>query len=184
MNIFWTMGDMKTLYIWKKFRRFQTFRWKNFSDRKNSSRRTPRLWRPNVKFHFLTIFRKSSGCKKVRHSNVPEMFLERDMIFFSPKNHQELIPKNSSSKFRPSNWQKSRKMSKMMKIRILINSDVEVVAHSEVVQNTSKTPKLSISDHISLLKSELPLKNSSRKIAFSPFLWILGDVISSSGMSS
>ncbi len=34
------------------------------------------------------------------------------MIMFYPKNHQELIPKNSSSKFRPSNWQKSRKKSR------------------------------------------------------------------------
>ena len=61
----------------------------------------------------------------------------------------------------------------MMKIRILINSDVEVVAHPEVVQNTFKTPKLSISDHIPSLKSELPLKNSFRKFVIFHFLAIL-----------
>ena len=45
-----------------------------------------------------------------------------------------------------------KKKSKMMKIDILLNLDVEVVAHSEVVQNTFKTLKLSIFDHISSLK--------------------------------
>ena len=45
-----------------------------------------------------------------------------------------------------------KKRSKMMKIGILINLDVEVIAHSEVVQNTFKTLKLSIFDHISSLK--------------------------------
>ena len=47
-----------------------------------------------------------------------------------------------------------------MKIDIVIKFDVKVVAHSEVVQNTSKTPKLSIPDHIAPLKSELPPNNS------------------------
>ena len=45
-----------------------------------------------------------------------------------------------------------KKKSKMMKIRMVINSDVEVVAHPEVVQNTFETLKLSIFDHISSLK--------------------------------
>ena len=47
-----------------------------------------------------------------------------------------------------------------MKIDIVIKFDVKVVAHSEVVQNTSTTPKLSIPDHITTLKSELPPNNS------------------------
>ena len=59
-----------------------------------------------------------------------------------------------------------------MKNDILLNLDVEVAAHSEVVQNTSKTPTLSISDHISSLKSELPLKSSFRKFVIFHFLAI------------
>ena len=39
----------------------------------------------------------------------------------------------------------------MMKIGVLINWDVEVVALSEAVQNTFKTIKLSIFGHISSL---------------------------------
>ena len=60
-----------------------------------------------------------------------------------------------------------------MKNDALLKLDVEVAAHSEVVQNTSKTPKLFISDHISSLKSELPLKNSFRKFVIFHFLPIL-----------
>ena len=47
-----------------------------------------------------------------------------------------------------------------MKIDIVIKFDVKVVAHSEVVQNTPTTTKLSIPDHITPLKSELPPNNS------------------------
>ena len=61
----------------------------------------------------------------------------------------------------------------MMKNDALLKLDVEVAAHSEVAQNTSKTPKLSISEHISSLKSELPLKNSFRKFVIFHFLAIL-----------
>ena len=53
--------------------------------------------------------------------------------------------------------QKSKNHQKIFFLKF----DLEVVAHSELVQNTSKTPILSISDHISSLKSELPPKNSS-----------------------
>ena len=60
-----------------------------------------------------------------------------------------------------------------MKNDALLKLDVEVAAHSEVVQKTSKTPKLSISDHISSLKSELPLKNSFRIFVIFHFLAIL-----------
>ena len=42
----------------------------------------------------------------------------------------------------------TNKKVKMMKIDIVIKFDVMTVAHSEVVQNTSTTPKLSIPDHI------------------------------------
>ena len=38
-----------------------------------------------------------------------------------------------------------------MKIDIVIKFDVNVVAHSDVVQNTSTTSKLSIPDHITPL---------------------------------
>ena len=65
------------------------------------------------------------------------------------------------------------KNPKITKNRICLKFDPEVVAHSELVQNTSKTPILSISDHISSLKSELPPKNSSRKLGFLVFLQIL-----------
>ena len=47
-----------------------------------------------------------------------------------------------------------------MKIDIVIKFDVKVVAHSEVVQNTSTTHILSIPDHITPLESELPPNNS------------------------
>ena len=47
------------------------------------------------------------------------------------------------------------KNPKITKNRFCLKFDLEVVAHSELVQNTSKTPILSISDHISSLKSEL-----------------------------
>ena len=42
-----------------------------------------------------------------------------------------------------------------MKNDIFLKLDIKVAAHSEVVQNTSKTPKLSISDHISSLKLKI-----------------------------
>ena len=65
-----------------------------------------------------------------------------------------------------------------MKIDIVIKFDVKVVAHSEVVQNTSTTPKLSIPDHITPLKSELPPNNSYLKTVFFQFSVILRDTIS------
>ena len=40
LNIFWSIEDMTTWYIWKIFSRTHTFEWKNFSDDRNSSRRT------------------------------------------------------------------------------------------------------------------------------------------------
>ena len=75
----------------------------------------------------------------------------------------------------------------MMKNDIFLKLDIKVAAHSEVVQNTSKTSKLSISDHIASLKSDLPLKNSFRKFVIFHFLAILRisyERESSSGMSS
>ena len=80
-----------------------------------------------------------------------------------------------------------QKSKKNTKNRFFLKFDLEIVAHSESVQSTSKTPKLSISDHISSLKSELPLKNSSRKFVIFHFLAILRIshvARSSSGMSS
>jgi len=67
------------------------------------------------------------------------------------------ITKNSSRRTPRRNFdhqigKSPEKKSKMMKIRILINLDVEVIAHSEVVQNAFKTLKLSIFDHISSSK--------------------------------
>ena len=101
------------------------------------------------------------------------------MIMLYPKNNQELILKNSSSTFRMSKWENPQtKKWKMMKIDIVIKFDVKVVAHSEVVQNTSTTPKLSIPDHITPLKSELPPNNSYWKTAFFQFSMILRDTIS------
>ena len=61
--------------------------------------------------------------------------------------------KNSSSTFLMSKSENPQtKKLKMMKIDIVIKFDVKVVAHSEVVQNTSTTPKLSIPDHITALE--------------------------------
>ena len=101
------------------------------------------------------------------------------MIMLYPKNNQELILKNSSPTFRMSKWenQKSKKW-KMMKIDIVLKFDVKVVAHSEAVQNTSTTSKLSILDHITSLKSELPPNNSYWKTAFFIFFVILRGTIS------
>ena len=65
-----------------------------------------------------------------------------------------------------------------MKIDIVLKFDVKVVAHSEAVQNTSTTSKLSILDHITSLKSELPPNNSCSKTAFFQFSVILRDTIS------
>ena len=48
----------------------------------------------------------------------------------------------------------------MMKIDIVLKFDVNVVAHSEAVQNTSTTSKLSTLDDITSLKSKLPPNNS------------------------
>ena len=48
----------------------------------------------------------------------------------------------------------------MIKIDIVLKFDVNVVAHSEAVQNTSTTSKLSILDNITSLKSELLPNNS------------------------
>ena len=47
-----------------------------------------------------------------------------------------------------------------MNIDIVLKFDVKVIGHSEVVQNTSTTSKLSIPGHITSLKSEL-LPNKS-----------------------
>ena len=101
------------------------------------------------------------------------------MIMLYPKNNQELILKNSSPTFRMSKWENPKtKKWKMMKIDIVLKFDVKVVGHSEVVQNTSTTPKLFIPDHITSLKSELPPKNSYWKTAFLQFSVILRVTIS------
>ena len=65
----------------------------------------------------------------------------------------------------------------MIKIDILLKLDVKFAAHSEVVQNTSKTPQLSISVHIISLKSELPLKNSFRKFVIFHFFGHFKDFV-------
>ena len=101
------------------------------------------------------------------------------MIMLYPKNNQELILKNSSPTFRMSKWENPKtKKWKMMKIDIVLKFDVKVVAHSEAVQNTSTTSKLSILDHITSLKSELPPNNSYWKTTFFQFRLILLDTIS------
>ena len=101
------------------------------------------------------------------------------MIMLYPKNNQELILKNSSPTFRMSKWENPKtKKWKMMKIDIVLKFDVKVVAHSEAVQNTSTTSKLSILDHITSLKSELPPNNSYWKTTFFQFSVILRDTIS------
>ena len=101
------------------------------------------------------------------------------MIMLYPKNNQELILKNSSPTFRMSKWENPKtKKWKMMKIDIVLKFDVKVVAHSEAVQNTSTTSKLSILDHITSLKSELPPNNSYWKTAFLQFSVILRVTIS------
>ena len=102
------------------------------------------------------------------------------MIIFFPK----VIPIGRYSagwpKFRWPNYQNPQiKNPKITKNRVFLKFDLEVVAHSELVQNTSKTPILSISDHISSLKSELPPKNSSRIFGFFAFLRILRETKSS-----
>ena len=101
---------------------------------------------------FWGIFRKICGYRQEPNSSVSENFGDEIWSCSIQK-----INKNSSRRTPRRNFghqigKIQEKKSKMMKIRILINSDVEVVAHSEVVQNTFKTLKLSIFDHISSLK--------------------------------
>ena len=96
------------------------------------------------------------------------------MMIFFPK----VIPIGRYSagwpKFPWPNYQNPQiKNPKITKNRFFLKFDLEVVAHSKVVQNASKTPILSISDHISSLKSELPPKNLSWKFLFFTFLRIL-----------
>ncbi len=57
-----------------------------------------------------------------------------------------MVPTNEKSlTFRWSNGQNPQiKKSKIAKIDKNLNLDLEVVAHSQMVQNTSKTPKLPI----------------------------------------
>ena len=92
------------------------------------------------------------------------------MIIFVPKP----IPIGRYSagwpKFRWPNYQNPQiKNPKITKNRFVLKFDLRVVAHSELVQNTSKTPIPSISDHISSLKSELPPKKSFWKFDFLHF---------------
>ena len=92
------------------------------------------------------------------------------------KRYDHIFPESNTNrpKFRWPNYQNPQiKNHKITKNRFVLKFDLEVVAHSELVQNTSKTPILSISDHISSLKSELPPKNSSWKFWFFTFLRIL-----------
>ncbi len=122
---------------------------------------------------FWQFSEKVVGVKKFDQVTLQKSFGKRSELFSPkqwPRTHPEEILVEILTIF--SNIF-GKKVKKMMKIDILLNLDVEVVAHSEVVQNTSKTPKLSISDHISSLKSELPPKNSSWKFWFFAFLRIL-----------
>ena len=74
-------GDMKKSKIWKIIFRLHTFRWKNFAAHKNSSRRTPRLSNPKVKFDFLNFFRKITGWWRDRQSNRAEKFWKEIWYF-------------------------------------------------------------------------------------------------------
>ena len=65
-----------------------------------------------------------------------------------------------------------------MRIYIVLKFDLKVVAHSEAVQKTSTTSKLSILDHITSLKSELLPNNSYWKTAFFQFPVILRNTLS------
>ena len=92
------------------------------------------------------------GVKKFVIVTEQKSFGKRSDLFCPQK-----MTKNSSRRTPRRNFDHQigkiqKKKSKMMKIRIVINSDVEVVAHPEVVQNTFKTLKLPIFDHISSLK--------------------------------
>ena len=67
----------------------------------------------------------------------------------------------------------------MMKIDIVLKSDVKVVAHSEAVQKTSTTFKLFILDSITSLKSKLPPTLMTKIVAplalcYLPFTGALG----------
>ena len=116
--------------------------------RKNSS--------PNLAhIHDFEIWERITKIKvgnKIMRVNGDILNLEQIWSMLYPKNNQELILKNSSPTFRMSKWEnpKSKKW-KMMKIDIVLKCDVNVVAHSEAVQNTSTTSKLSILDHITSL---------------------------------
>ena len=82
--------------------------------------------------------------KKIK--NFFRFFKKKKKIkFFSKKTHKWKIVEINLVEL-----SKSRnKKSKIAKLDNILNLGLEVVAHSKTVQNTSKTPKLSISDHIS-----------------------------------
>ena len=66
------------------------------------------------------------------------------MILFEKKN-KIVLTNEKSSTFRWSNGQNPDiKNRKIAKIDNILNLDLEVVAHSKTVQNTSKTPQLPI----------------------------------------
>ena len=71
------------------------------------------------------------------------------------------LPKPTNEKTKNNNKKK----------RFFLKFDLEVVAHSELVQNTSKTPNLSISDHIS--SQNYHLRTHPGNLDFFAFLRIL-----------
>jgi len=72
----WTVIDMIPWFVCKLIIRSSTFRWKNFSDHKNSSRRIPCKQSWEVKNEKFCIFGNICGWSWDLHCNVPEMFWE------------------------------------------------------------------------------------------------------------
>ena len=84
-------GDMKVTNIWKIIFRFRTFQQWNFRGQQVLTNCWPVQWRPNVKIHFLTIFRKISGYWRGSPSNVAEKFWEEIWSFSTCRNNIIII---------------------------------------------------------------------------------------------
>ena len=95
-------GDMKVTNIWKIIFRFWTFQQWYFRGQQVLTNCWPVQWSPNVKIHFLTIFRKNSGYWRGSQSNPAEKFWEEIWSFSTCRNSITIIIFNKT--FFSENW--------------------------------------------------------------------------------
>ena len=109
-------GDMKVTNIWKIIFRFRTFQQWNFRGQQVLTNCWPVQWRPNVKIHFLTIFRKISGYWRGSPSKDAEKFWEEIWSFSTCRNNIIIIISNKKIFFRQLKFWPSKNF--FLKIRI------------------------------------------------------------------